>query len=77
MINNSGGKIFDRMFRSDAFLNRHEMRLRGWAEMFGWHYGTMHDPDDPFPVSSPRIVEVLPDAEATGRFADAYAAIWR
>ena len=77
VINNSGGKIFDRMFRSDAFLNRHEMRLRGWAEMFGWHYGTMHSPDDPFPVSSPRIVEVLPDPEATRRFADAYGAIWR
>lgn len=77
VVNNAGGKIFDRMFQSEAFLNRHDLRLRGWAEMFGWHYGTMHGPGDPFPAASPRIVEVLPDAEATRRFADGYAGLWR
>jgi 2-succinyl-5-enolpyruvyl-6-hydroxy-3-cyclohexene-1-carboxylate synthase len=77
VINNGGGKIFDRMFQSDAFLNRHGLRLRGWAEMFGWHYGTMHGAEDRFPVESPRLVEVLPDSEATRRFSDGYAAIWR
>jgi 2-succinyl-5-enolpyruvyl-6-hydroxy-3-cyclohexene-1-carboxylate synthase len=77
VVNNAGGKIFDRMFKSEAFLNRHDLRLRGWAEMFGWHYGTMHNSGDPFPAASPRIVEVRPDAEATRRFADAYAAVWR
>ena len=77
VINNAGGMIFDRMFKNAAFLNTHRLRLRGWAEMFGWHYGAVHGPDDPFPDGSPRIVEILPDAEATRRFADAYAALWR
>jgi len=77
VINNSGGMIFDRMFKNAAFLNTHRLRLRGWAEMFGWHYGAVHGPDDPFPDGSPRILEVLPDAEATRRFADAYATLWR
>jgi 2-succinyl-5-enolpyruvyl-6-hydroxy-3-cyclohexene-1-carboxylate synthase len=77
VINNSGGMIFDRMFKHAAFLNTHQLRLRGWAEMFGWHYGVMHGPDDPFPDGSPRIVEVLPDAQATRRFSDSYAALWR
>jgi 2-succinyl-5-enolpyruvyl-6-hydroxy-3-cyclohexene-1-carboxylate synthase len=77
VINNGGGKIFDRMFRSAAFLNAHQLRLRGWAEMFGWHYGVMHGPDDPFPDGSPRLVEILPDEEATRRFAEQYAALWR
>jgi hypothetical protein len=76
VINNAGGMIFDRMFKNAAFLNTHRLRLRGWAELFGWHYGVMHGPDDPFPDGSPRIVEILPDAEATRRFADAYAALW-
>ena len=77
VINNGGGKIFDRMFREPAFLNAHHLRLRGWAEMFGWHYGTMHTPDEPWPEGRPRIIEVLPDADATARFSDAYAALWR
>jgi 2-succinyl-5-enolpyruvyl-6-hydroxy-3-cyclohexene-1-carboxylate synthase len=77
VINNGGGMIFDRMFRNPSFLNAHHLRLRGWAEMFGWHYGTMHAPDEAWPGSGPRIVEVLPDAKATERFAASYAALWR
>jgi len=77
VINNAGGKIFDRMFRSAAFLNAHRLRLRGWAEMFGWHYATIHGASDPFPPGTPRLLEVLPDEEATRRFADGYAALWR
>jgi len=77
VINNAGGKIFDRMFRSAAFLNTHRLRLRGWAEMFGWHYAAIHGASDPFPPGTPRLLEVLPDEEATRRFADGYAALWR
>lgn len=76
VVNNGGGKIFDRMFRNPSFLNAHDLRLRGWAEMFGWHYGTMHAADEPWPEGRPRIIEVLPDAGATERFAEAYAAFW-
>lgn len=77
VINNGGGRIFDRMFREPAFLNAHDLRLRGWAEMFGWHYGTMHAANDPWPEARPRIIEVRPDADATARCAGAYAALWR
>jgi len=77
VINNGGGKIFDRMFKNAAFLNTHTLHFRGWAEMFGWHYGQVHAPGDPWPAPSPRLVEILPDAEATMRFAGAYAALWR
>lgn len=76
VINNSGGKIFERMFRHEAFLNAHRLRLRGWAEVFGWHYGIMDSPADPFPSGSPRLVEVLPDEEATRRFSESYARLW-
>jgi len=77
VINNAGGQIFDRMFKHAAFLNSHHLRLRGWAEMFGWHYAEMRAPDEPWPPSAPRLVEVLPDPEATRRFADGYAGLWR
>lgn len=77
VINNGGGKIFGRMFEHPAFLNAHGIRMRGWAEMFGWHYGTVVSPANPLPTGRPRIVEILPDTEATRRFADGYAALWR
>ena len=77
VVNNAGGKIFDRMFKHAAFLNTHRLRLRGWAEMFGWHYAEMHAPGEPWPPGSPRLVEVLPDEEATRRLADGYAAVWK
>ncbi|MEX1044641.1 MAG: 2-succinyl-5-enolpyruvyl-6-hydroxy-3-cyclohexene-1-carboxylic-acid synthase [Chthoniobacterales bacterium] len=76
VINNGGGQIFERLFRQPAFLNAHDLRLRGWAEMFGWHYGTMHAPGQGGPAGTPRLLEVLPDADATARFARAYAALW-
>lgn len=76
VINNAGGRIFDRMFKNAAFLNSHRLRLRGWAEMFGWHYGVMHDPGDAWPAASPRLVEMLPDPDATQRWSAGYAAIW-
>ncbi len=76
VINNAGGQIFDRMFRNAAFLNTHRIGLQGWAEMFGWSHAAIRSPDDAFPGTSPRLVEVFPDPAATARFADAYAALW-
>ena len=77
VLNNGGGKIFDRIFKNAAFLNTHSLRLCGWAEMFGWHYGQMKSASDPWPAGAPRIVEILPDAAATARFADSHAQLWR
>ncbi len=77
VINNGGGKIFDRMFKNASFLNTHSLHFRGWAEMFGWHYDQVHAPGDTWPSRSPRLVEILPDTQATARFAEAYAVLWR
>lgn len=77
VINNDGGRIFERMFTHPAFLHSHGIGLHGWAEMFGWSHGTMSDPDDPWPQGPLRLVEVRPDADATRRFAEGYAAVWR
>jgi 2-succinyl-5-enolpyruvyl-6-hydroxy-3-cyclohexene-1-carboxylate synthase len=77
VMNNGGGKIFDPMFGHRAFLNAHDLRLQGWAEMFGWHYAVAGGPQDPWPQGRPRLVEILPDPLATQRLADKYAALWR
>jgi 2-succinyl-5-enolpyruvyl-6-hydroxy-3-cyclohexene-1-carboxylate synthase len=77
VVNNGGGKIFERMFKNASFLNTHALHLRGWAEMFGWHYGQMHCAADSWPAATPRMVEILPDAAASERFAGSYATLWR
>ncbi len=38
VINNYGGQIFSRLFRSDKFLNSHRFAFSHWAEMFGFEY---------------------------------------
>jgi 2-succinyl-5-enolpyruvyl-6-hydroxy-3-cyclohexene-1-carboxylate synthase len=77
VINNGGGMIFRRMFNHPAFLNAHRLGLRGWAEMFGWEYVAVRGPGDPIPARGPRIVEIVPDADATARFSAGYDALWR
>jgi 2-succinyl-5-enolpyruvyl-6-hydroxy-3-cyclohexene-1-carboxylate synthase len=77
VINNGGGMIFDRMFKHPAFLNPHALQLRGWAEMFGWHYGLVRSAHDPWPSGTPRLIEVIPDAAATKRLAECSASLWR
>jgi 2-succinyl-5-enolpyruvyl-6-hydroxy-3-cyclohexene-1-carboxylate synthase len=77
VINNGGGMIFDRMFKHPAFLNPHALQLRGWAEMFGWHYGVVRSAHDPWPPGTPRLIEVIPDADATKRLAECSATLWR
>jgi 2-succinyl-5-enolpyruvyl-6-hydroxy-3-cyclohexene-1-carboxylate synthase len=76
VINNGGGMIFERMFRHPGFRNAHGIRLRGWAEMFGWHYGTVRGGEEIWPQGQPRILELLPDPGATARFAEVYAELW-
>jgi 2-succinyl-5-enolpyruvyl-6-hydroxy-3-cyclohexene-1-carboxylate synthase len=77
VINNGGGRIFERMFQQDAFLNAHQLGLRGWADIFGWQHAVVTTQEDLWPDAPLRIIEVVPDAEATARFSDAYASLWR
>lgn len=44
VINNSGGQIFNRMFRDERFLNQHELEFSKWAEMFGLDYTKISGP---------------------------------
>jgi 2-succinyl-5-enolpyruvyl-6-hydroxy-3-cyclohexene-1-carboxylate synthase len=73
VLNNGGGKIFDRMFPAAEFQNRHDLSFRSWAEMWGAQYLQPLTPSE-IPPSKPglRIIELRPDPEATGRFWHAY-----
>ncbi len=82
VVNNGGGKIFSRMYSQKEFQNRHQLRFQGWADLWGLSYEQWHqvpqtlqsDFDDPTVVVH-RLIELLPDEEATDRFWKKFQAV--
>lgn len=73
IINNGGGKIFERMFPHKENLNCHSLHFEPLAKMWGLEY--LHWDKDSRPPnllgnSSRRLLEVIPDEAATARFWD-------
>lgn len=67
VINNGGGKIFQRMFQEPEFLNNHTLSFKGIAEMWGLKY--LKNPEKPLPLEKgSRLIEICPDEEQTKRF---------
>lgn len=85
VVNNGGGQIFSRLPRleamseraKDMMLNPHDVRLDGWAAMWGMRYLKITN-EDGFdvlePGEVPLLVEVIPDAEETKAFWKAWDA---
>jgi 2-succinyl-5-enolpyruvyl-6-hydroxy-3-cyclohexene-1-carboxylate synthase len=73
IINNGGGKIFSRMFPQSAFQNNHQLRFHSWAEMWGVQYEKwLQVPEGEQKTRASRIIEIIPDENATQRFWKAY-----
>ena len=73
VVNNGGGKIFQRIFNSEVFENRHTFDFSNWAAQWRWSYEKWSTVPAAISVSSkPMIVELVPDAAATKRFWDEY-----
>jgi 2-succinyl-5-enolpyruvyl-6-hydroxy-3-cyclohexene-1-carboxylate synthase len=69
VVNNEGGKIFSRMFPQKEFLNQHQIRFQGWAELWGLSYEKWREvPQAPQVTQTNRVIELLPDELATQRF---------
>lgn len=85
VVNNGGGRIFSRLPRLEAMserakelmLNPHEVRLDGWAAMWGMNYLRIEN-DTGFdalePGETPLLVEILPDAAESAAFWQAWDA---
>lgn len=73
VINNSGGKIFSRLFENPSLQNQHDFRLKGLAELWKMDYLHCKDPSELEPnTDKPRIIECFPDEEATKQFWGVY-----
>lgn len=70
VVNNGGGKIFDRMFKSPAFQNQHQLRFDAWAKLWSLPYECWEQiPQDLGSVDGrARMIEIRPDPQATVSF---------
>lgn len=69
IINNFGGKIFRRMFAEPLFENRHCLNFQGFAQLWNLHYYQWHEVASSLAnISSPSLIEIQPDLEATDLF---------
>lgn len=68
ILNNSGGMIFNRIFKSEYFLNRHEIEFSHWAQMWSWKYEKWSDIPLKNPLSGRTIIELVPDEQQTQLF---------
>jgi 2-succinyl-5-enolpyruvyl-6-hydroxy-3-cyclohexene-1-carboxylate synthase len=65
VVNNGGGRIFERMYRNARFQNRHRTGFAQWAAMWGAEY---HDALPDGPVGPAAVVELRPDDGETAAF---------
>lgn len=75
VINNGGGKIFERMFPYKEMLNEHRLSFRPLAEMWGLDYLCLKNLQNFPPEPSNLFLEIVPDEQATKRFWLRYAKI--
>jgi 2-succinyl-5-enolpyruvyl-6-hydroxy-3-cyclohexene-1-carboxylate synthase len=67
VVNNGGGRIFQRLYRSPRFQNVHQVRLRGWAEMWDVAYRCdLAAASGALPETV--VFELTPDGEQTEAF---------
>lgn len=68
IINNGGGKIFERIFQNPLFENRHELNFEAWASMWGLSYKKLDDLPSKGNLEPFRVVEIVPSPEQTTEF---------
>ncbi len=70
VINNGGGKIFERIFNNKLFENAHDLEFSGLAKLWNWNYQKISQLQDTPDQSGkkPRLFEITPDPKHTDAF---------
>ena len=70
VINNGGGKIFERIFHNKLFENSHDLEFEGWAKMWRWNYQKLTTLSDQpgLDQHGPRLFEIVPDPNHSEAF---------
>lgn len=77
LMNNGGGRIFSRIFRTDLFENSHGLEFSHWAKMWDLSYSRCEDLAKLNEFTTDTVFELVPDAEATKTFWDTYDRLWK
>jgi 2-succinyl-5-enolpyruvyl-6-hydroxy-3-cyclohexene-1-carboxylate synthase len=72
IINNGGGKIFERIFKNSMFENSHQLNFENWAKMWGWNYQRVEKAGDKPSGWCPRVIEIVPDPTHTKAFCETW-----
>jgi 2-succinyl-5-enolpyruvyl-6-hydroxy-3-cyclohexene-1-carboxylate synthase len=62
VVNNGGGRIFQRMYRNQRFQNRHQTGFAAWASMWGADY---YDGLPSGAIGASAVIELRPDEAET------------
>lgn len=75
VINNGGGKIFEKMFPYKEMLNEHQLSFRPLAEMWNLDYVRFTEFGEAAAevVAAKQFIEIVPDEAATVRFWEKYS----
>lgn len=76
VINNNGGRIFERLFKRDSFYNTHSIDFSAWARMWKMDFCAWSDPELCDWLQQ-GVIEVLPHAEQTQEFWREYGQLYR
>lgn len=72
IINNKGGKIFQKIFTHSIFQNTHQLSFAPYADFWGWEYalceGDLPSTSTQENSRKPKLLELIPCPQATERF---------
>jgi 2-succinyl-5-enolpyruvyl-6-hydroxy-3-cyclohexene-1-carboxylate synthase len=72
VINNSGGMIFRKLFKSKEFTNEHNLAFKDWAKMFGWGYEKWEQIPAAVDSVDHKVIEIVPDQKQSDAFWSAW-----
>lgn len=75
VINNGGGKIFEKMFPQKEIQNCHSVGFQPVAQLWNLHYDCWRSIPDDISCKHHRLIEIVPDASSSKRFWDKLAKI--
>ncbi|HKI95610.1 MAG TPA: 2-succinyl-5-enolpyruvyl-6-hydroxy-3-cyclohexene-1-carboxylic-acid synthase [Gemmatimonadales bacterium] len=68
VLNNGGGRIFERMYTSETFQNPHAVGFEEWARMWQLPYERWTTVPATGPIAPRSVIELIPDRAATRAF---------
>jgi 2-succinyl-5-enolpyruvyl-6-hydroxy-3-cyclohexene-1-carboxylate synthase len=74
VMNNGGGKIFERLFQHPLFYNQHNLNFKSWAESWQCGYTAIDRPNNgSLPTG---VIELIPNLEQTASFWKKFDQLW-